>query len=518
MLGASLSIVFAALGTSMLAATAQDEPLDCIGCHDFGPDSPVERMIEGPHGKGENEDTPMFNEGCIECHGPSIEHAEAPTRIAPSVSFGPRWIAEPVEQDLQCLTCHEELTNDTSPHESPIPDDHIGCTACHDLHLVDDPILTAGGQDRLCTVCHKAQHENVHGLESLDEPEPACTLCHAPHRAVPPEQVALENRSAGCASCHNLLSMATDPLVGAKANNYHRVMASEDRTCIDCHAGIAHAAELADYAALAVAQSERDIQLFRPGQSHSEWLLSAHPGSMPMHQGGSCQLCHRGEESRIAAALVGSDMADALTRDVSVRLQRRVEGGAAVQLILSWPADGDDDAVSVMWADDATPLAARDGCFAACHRDMPGMDRDRGLDLGKYLWISRRSARQVGQPTLIRPESELQALRETQRFAELWRADLLQPAGAEAGVLLDRVHWESAPPSLDVEVRNKDQRWEVVFTRLLGPGAGGKVIDADGTYTIGIALHDADKPDSKHWISLPFSLSFTGDEADLRVP
>jgi hypothetical protein len=235
-----------------------------------------------------------------------------------------------------------------------------------------------------------------------------------------------------------------------------------------------------------------------------------------MHQGGSCQLCHRGEESRIAAALAGADAAGELIRTVSLELERSAAEDA-LRLTLSWPARSDDAAVSVLWADDATPLAARDGCFAACHRDMPGMDRDQGLDLGKYLMLSRRSARQVGQPMLIRPEPELEALRREGRFAVMWRADLAAPSAAEAGVLLDRVHWTSAPADLDVDVAQREGRWEVVFTRRLGAGVGGKVIDETGKYSIGLALHEGDKADASHWISLPFSLSFSRDDADLRV-
>ena len=76
----------------------------CLGCHDFGPESPVHAVMQGSHGV---EDTGGVH-GCQDCHGPSADHAGAPTRVSPAISFGPRWTATSADQDSQCLACHED--------------------------------------------------------------------------------------------------------------------------------------------------------------------------------------------------------------------------------------------------------------------------------------------------------------------------------------------------------------------------------------------------------------------------
>ncbi|MCB1710871.1 MAG: hypothetical protein KDI10_19365 [Halioglobus sp.] len=38
-----------------------------------------------------------------------------------------------------------------------------------------------------------------------------------------------------------------------------------------------------------------------------------------------------------------------------------------------------------------------------------------------------------------------------------------------------------------------------------------------GKYTFGVALHGAGNPGGKHWVSLPMTLSFDGDETDFKV-
>jgi cytochrome c-type protein NapC len=49
------------------------------------------------------------------------------------------------------------------------------------------------------------------------------------------------NQSAGCRHCHDIPTMADDPLVSSKARNYHQTLQEPGRTCVDCHAGISHA-------------------------------------------------------------------------------------------------------------------------------------------------------------------------------------------------------------------------------------------------------------------------------------
>ena len=78
----------------------------CLGCHDYGKDSPVHAMLAGRHGSPDNEGSPMTQGGCEDCHGPSADHTRSPTQVSPGISFGPRWTNTIAAQDGECLACH----------------------------------------------------------------------------------------------------------------------------------------------------------------------------------------------------------------------------------------------------------------------------------------------------------------------------------------------------------------------------------------------------------------------------
>jgi len=211
----------------------------CLACHDFGPDSPVHPMLDSAHGRAGDPSSPMGGRGCESCHGPSANHARAPTRVAPGVSFGPRWGASREDRVGQCLSCHADQS---ASHWGRATHNEAGlaCTSCHDIHAQPDAVLHAASQNEICTTCHKAQQRGIHGLGNNNEDQPPCSSCHSPHDAQPAAATALANRSRGCRSCHDLVAMASDPAVSNKANSYHKVMTRKDRTCLDCHQGIAH--------------------------------------------------------------------------------------------------------------------------------------------------------------------------------------------------------------------------------------------------------------------------------------
>lgn len=211
----------------------------CIGCHLFGDDSPVHPLLAGPHGAGDREGTPMAGGGCAACHGPSGAHTRAPIQVAPGVSFGPRWSATVAAQDGVCLDCHRDGAArhwKGAHHEQ----ENLPCVTCHDAHTVADSTHSPAGQRDLCTDCHDAQRSGIHGLPAHRDDNPACSSCHAPHDGSSPHVAMLENRSEGCATCHDLVAMSRDPRVSAKASSYHKAMAQQDRTCIGCHVGVAH--------------------------------------------------------------------------------------------------------------------------------------------------------------------------------------------------------------------------------------------------------------------------------------
>ncbi len=508
-------ILASALGIPAALATEPDYAAQgaqaCIGCHDFGETSPVHPLLQSAHGASDREGTPMAERGCEECHGPSAAHARAPTQTAPGVSYGPRWTATTAEQDGQCLGCHGD---DVGRHweDAHHQKQELSCVTCHDIHSTRDKVLKPPGQSEVCTLCHKEQKSGIHGLSERAHFNPACSSCHSPHDGQGPHGVMLANRSEGCASCHNLVSMAADPAVSAKATSYHKVMANTDRSCLDCHVGIAHVTAKGVAPLISEASSSRKVTLFYPGQSDSEWLLSEHPGSQPLRQGSSCQQCHRGEETAMGTALADGAFAPAI-RDLQVSF-----GTSAGSLVvdIQWSGTAEEQGLALLWGDDGNEELARAGCFAACHSDMPGMTRDRGQQLDKYLLASRLQERQIGRPAIVRDAAGLAALREQGNFGELWQIKLQQPAEVQTGVLLAGIDWH---PTALVQgtARHQDGRWRVTLRRPLKPEAGGLSFALGRELTLGIALHGVDNPGGKHWISLPLTFATDGINTDFRV-
>lgn len=483
----------------------------CIDCHDFGDDSPVHPLLAGPHGDAGSEGTPMSGRGCEACHGPSGEHSRSPTQIAPGVSFGPRWSASVAAQNAACVDCHgDDAAGEwQGAHHQR---ENLSCTTCHDVHTTTDSVLGRMAQTETCTLCHKPQKAGIHGLTAHLDDNPACSSCHAPHDSSGPRAAMLENRSQGCASCHDLVAMADDPGVSAKATSYHKVMAQKDRTCIACHVGVAH--DNAAGAAQRVAGARRtgEVTLFFPGRSDSEWLRSQHPGSQPLRQGISCQQCHRGDEAAMGASLADADI-DPVTRDVAVAFRREAD---VLVVELRWAGSPEDRDIALMWGDGGNEVLASAGCFAACHDDMPGMSRDRGQQLDKYLMVSRAQERRIGRPPIVLDNAELASLRSARKHAELWRVTLGQPVRIETGSLLAGIDWHDE--SLVAGTASfENGRWRVTLRRQLSSLPGGVAFETGREMTLGVALHGRNNIGGRHWVSLPMTFATDGVDTDFRA-
>ena len=405
-------------------ASSQADPR-CIGCHDLGPDSPAHRLMEGSHG-GDAGGTanPRY---CESCHGPSDNHAQAPTQVSPDTSYGPRWTASSAAQDGSCLACHEENTAVHWRHALHMLN-NVTCVTCHDVHAGGDKVLFPEQQADVCTICHKAQKQGIHGMEEAAALDPPCADCHNPHDHESAESRMLENQSIGCSGCHDQVDIAGSE----KARRYHRVMSQPDRTCVECHQGIAHAPASSATAFAATPVTSKEVTLFYPGQAHSEWLLQQHPGSQPLRQGASCRQCHRGEEARMGLIQAGGF--EPAHRNVQVSFARDED---SIRMILEWRGERDETDIALMWG---TPQSGapfnRGGCFAACHSDLPGMSRDRGQQMDKYLPASRLQQRSPGSPSAVRDKEELAQMLAAGQFAVLWRVRL-NSGIAEAATLLD---------------------------------------------------------------------------------
>jgi predicted CXXCH cytochrome family protein len=495
-------LVSGLLATLLLSASMTGSAEEaCLGCHQFGADSPAHDMPADTSTHADVE--------CDSCHGVSTTHTERPTMAAPDISFGPRWSANVGDQDSQCLECHDDVAEDWE--DALHMANKLTCVTCHDMHKTKDRILNPHTQGEVCTVCHKVQKEGIHGIEELSEDNPVCTTCHNPHGDQSPVGRMLANRSEGCRTCHNLLAMRDESSVSDKAKSYHKVMAQKDRTCIDCHTGVAHGAAGAVDPFIPLAVPSANVTLFYPAQSDIDWILSEHPGSQPFRQGTNCQQCHRGEEASMGAAL-GSAKPTSLELEVGFR-----EQNGQLLVNLSWQGKSDDEDISLMWGNDGNAAFRRGGCWAACHSDMPGMSRDRGLELGKYLADSRVQQQRIGQPPLVKDSDALEQMMQAGNFVEMWRVKLNKGnASASTATLLSGLTW-SDNSNLAAKASFVNGQWNVELSRALNGSTGQKTFENGQSYTFGMALHSANRSGAQHWVSLPMTLGLDRDDTDFRV-
>jgi nitrate/TMAO reductase-like tetraheme cytochrome c subunit len=502
---AGAAAVFAQ-GDSPLSAVDYSAP--CIECHDFGPDSPVHAVLAGSHGLSGDAQAMAGRRGCPDCHGASAGHMEDPSRIAPDVSFGPRWTSTAAAQDARCLACHEQDTASNWRHSLHMLN-NVTCVTCHDLLTWEDRVLAADRQAQVCTTCHKAQKRGIHGMQELAAVNPPCSACHNPHDHETADAEMLANDSAGCRACHTPLGAEALATAPAAASDYHRLTASGDRSCLDCHRGIAHAAADAVTAMVPQAVVSRLVTLFQPGGADSEWLLRDHPGSQPLRQGGNCQQCHRGEEARMGVAQAG-DLTPAY-REITVAFSRSQE---ALTLSLRWRGSGDDTVLALMWGDGGSESFRRGGCFAACHTTS-GEEHDSGAAKGKYLLESRVERTPPGRAGEAKNPDKIRDMMAAGEFVTLWRLQL-DSGQFDLATLLGEVHWLETN-LIQIKKRRVDNNWAVEITAPLNNTGLQKPFTTDGKYTFGIALGSASHPGGGHWVSLPLTLSLVGDETDFKV-
>ncbi len=477
------------LATGVWAGSdTQTRNQSCLGCHDFGVHSPVHPLLASKHGDANLAGTPMAKRGCESCHGKSSAHQRAPTKNSPGLSFGPRWSASVVQQNQACLSCHKGNVAQHwvgGSHEQR----QLTCVTCHDMHNTAKKLLH-DQQTSVCTTCHKPQQQGMHTLNKALDKQPDCTLCHNPHANAEPKPQLLSNRSEGCRFCHDLPAMVGDPTVSAKANSYHKTMTQLGRTCVDCHQGIAHANADSVPPVLSPPDTSRQVALFYPGQKDLDWLFSAHEGAQQVRQGMACQQCHG---AKALNPLATSAPAPG-QRKINVSLDAQVD---SVIVRLSWDGDRADENVALMWSAGPNKEFAQFGCWAACHNDMPGMDRNRGEPVGKYLTVSRAQLRRIGQPSLTKTEQQLAELMAAGEFVSLWRVLLNNARGSElqtAKVLAD-VSWQTQPEGR-VLSQYSNGRWLV---QLFIP----KAQFGQGRVVLGLAVNAVKGADSGHWVSRP---------------
>jgi predicted CXXCH cytochrome family protein len=479
----SIYIIFTALLLATTSSYAVDnrerataDSAACLGCHDFGPDSQVHALLAGSHGLAGDSEAMAGRHGCADCHGASADHTTAPTQVSPDVSFGPRWTASPAAQDLQCLACHNQDAARNWQHALHMLN-NLTCVTCHDLLTWEDKVLFEEQQADVCTICHKAQKQGIHGMQEIIDRNPPCSVCHNPHDHESAENEMLQNDSAGCRACHDprILENFYEP--PKNSDSFHQMTQQAQRTCLDCHQGIAHAAADSVTAMVPQALSNKEVTLFYPGTADSDWLRESHPGSQAMRQGRSCQQCHRGEEAAMGEVLAAGR--GPTFRNIQIAFT--VEGDQLL-ISLQWQGPQDESSISLIWGDHENEAVRSSGCFAACHSDMPGM-------------------MQALEKMMARGE-----------FAELWRIQL-QSSAVERSQVLAETRWEQAN-SISVDKSYRDGQWNVTIRRKFNDAENEPGFTEEDKYTFGVALNGATTQGGNHWVSLPMTFSFDGDETD----
>jgi len=143
------------------------------------------------------------------------------------------------------------------------------------------------------------------------------------------------------------------------------------------------------------------------------------------------------------------------------------------------------------------------------------MSRDRGRVDQKYLGVSRAQMQEVGRPAIMRSAEELATLKAQGQFAELWRLDL-ESGELETAIVLAGTPWQSSK-LIEINSSSDGDRRTVAFTRMLGNTESGLNFNKSEKYTLGVALSGKDNPGAKHWVSLPLTLSFGGNDTDFTA-
>jgi hypothetical protein len=102
-----------------------------------------------------------------------------------------------------------------------------------------------------------------------------------------------------------------------------------------------------------------------------------------------------------------------------------------------------------------------------------------------------------------------------QAFVEIWRIPLHSPTVERALVLAD-TKWR-ATDLIQINKSYSDGRWRLELRRKMQDTSGTLGFDENKLYTFGLALNGADNHAGSHWVSLPMTLSFGGNNSDFTA-
>ena len=212
---ASATLALAATGEETTATGEYSSGAkQCLTCHKEGKELPAHQILQTPMASTADPNSP-FGQGqheCETCHGPSKDHLKKladGTRPPPAMTFGHE---TPVEKKNEvCLGCHADGARRHWPG-STHDLEAVACVDCHDVHTVNDPVLSLETQPQVCFNCHQEQRAQVlrqshHPLQASTEMVGytglmACTDCHKPHGSDGPALLTRNTVNETCYDCH----------------------------------------------------------------------------------------------------------------------------------------------------------------------------------------------------------------------------------------------------------------------------------------------------------------------------
>lgn len=174
-------------------------------CHDK---APATLILRTPHAQSADPRTPFAVHDCETCHGASPEHASGQLveggQLAPIARAFGRDSPTPVsEQNRVCLECHQAgLRMNWGGSQHQLAD--MLCVACHDIHTLEDLVLTQITQPRVCFDCHTAQRAQSYRFSHhpIREGLVPCSDCHNPHGSFGPRLLREVRVNDTCYDCH----------------------------------------------------------------------------------------------------------------------------------------------------------------------------------------------------------------------------------------------------------------------------------------------------------------------------
>lgn len=176
----------------------------CLKCHD---EAPTNAILMTPHGQSGDPRTPFAAHDCETCHGPSVEHREAPKdqedRPEVDMRFGYASATPAAEQNEVCLGCHQSgLRMNWKGSQHDFGD--LSCASCHQVHALRDDVREKETQPSVCYECHaavRAQNQRF-SHHPIRDGKVTCSDCHNPHGSFGPKQLKGATVNETCYQCH----------------------------------------------------------------------------------------------------------------------------------------------------------------------------------------------------------------------------------------------------------------------------------------------------------------------------